>query len=123
MTGSNEVEWSAKEVLIPDFRLPSTQERDLGPREFKHRRNLILIFLHNAECVPCQTLLKRLAASYPDVQTLSGEMLVIVGGEKGNALDLHHKMQLRFPILFDAEDRVAEVCLGAERIEASSLSC
>lgn len=114
MTDPKEVEWMTKEVFIPSFQLPSTEGCNLGPREFKQRQNLILVFLHGAECIPSRTLLKDLTHEYPKFQTLDAELLVIVGGEERAANDLHDQMELFFPLLLDPQDGVAALCLCAE---------
>jgi peroxiredoxin len=105
-----------KEIFIPDFRLPSTQEHNVSPSNFKHRMNLILVFLHSALCVPCTTLLKTMVQRYRDVRALKAEIVAIVGGQKEAAVDLHAKMQLPFPLLFDPENWGTTLCLGAESI-------
>lgn len=114
MTKPDEARLTNKDVLTPHFRLPSTEGYDLGPGDFKHRRNLMVVFLHKAECIPCRALLKTLSGQYPRFQALEAEILAIIGGEKKVAKALHSQMQIPFPFLFDAEDRMAALCLGAE---------
>ncbi|HIC95105.1 TPA: hypothetical protein EYP12_00585 [Candidatus Bipolaricaulota bacterium] len=100
--------------LISGFRLPSTEGRLLGPWEFKHRRNLVLLFLREADS--SQRLLQALARRYLNLQALHAAVLVIVGGDEEGARDLHRRfrLELPFPFLLDPEDRVAPLCLGAE---------
>lgn len=107
-----ELQQIPKGALIPAFRLPSTEGRNLGPREFKQRNNLILAFLHEGGCGSCRTLLTTLAQSYQHFQGLNTEILAIVGGDKKIAEDLHCQMRLPFPFLFDPAERTAALCLG-----------
>jgi peroxiredoxin len=106
--------WEGEDLLIPAFQLPSTEGRPLGPREFRHRRNLILLFLREASPPSSQGLLKTLARWYPKLKALQAEVLVVVPGEERAAWEVHRQLRLPFPFLFDPQDRVAPLCLGAE---------
>lgn len=104
----------SSDLLIPRFLLPSTSGRPLGPGEFKQRRNLVIAFLHQAQCPRCQEVLKALAERYAGLRAYDAEVLAIISGEEQAARELHEQLQLPFPVLFDPKDRAASLCLGTE---------
>jgi peroxiredoxin len=47
--------------MTPSFNLPAANRQGrLGPRDYKQRRNLVLIFFHADHCQACRELLRGL---------------------------------------------------------------
>lgn len=64
MTATDNSEWKTADVFLPGFQLPSTEGKSVGPKHFWQRINLLLAFLHEAQCKSCRGLLRPLKAEF-----------------------------------------------------------
>lgn len=91
--------------ILPDLLLPSSTGREISPRQYRQRNNLVLLFF-GADGVRCRALLADLGARYGEYRDLDTEVLAITGQPPGTAERLAHEMRLPFPVLSDPNHRL-----------------
>jgi peroxiredoxin len=95
--------------IIPAFSLTAANRQgQIGPWNYKQRRNLAIVFLHSAECQKCGELLRDMAANYGEYQRLETEALAIAPDEIDRLRRLARELALPFPILADDEGEVRD---------------
>ncbi|HEX5081533.1 MAG TPA: redoxin domain-containing protein [Blastocatellia bacterium] len=107
--------------IIPAFSLAAANRPErIGPWNYKQRRNLVIFFLHSAECQKCGGLLQEMAANYGEYQRLETEALAIAPDEIDRLSRLARELDLPFPVLVDDEGKVRDRYLkSAGRSEAA----
>jgi len=102
--------------IIPAFSLTAANRREqIGPWDYKQRRNLAIFFLHSAECHKCGELLREMAANYCEYQRLETEALAIAPDEIDRLRRLARELDLPFPVLADDEGKVRDRYLKSSR--------
>lgn len=95
--------------LIPAFRLmAANRPEEIGPWNYKQRRNLAIFFFHSAECQRCVDLLREMAANYNEYQRLETEALAIAPDGIDRLRRLAQELALPFPVLADDESKVRD---------------
>lgn len=89
--------------MLPLFQLPSSRRDLMGPLQFKSRRSLLLVFVHDGGCDLCRNLLLGLAEHYPDYQAEEAELLAVAPVQPAEAERLATDLNLPFPVLADAD--------------------
>lgn len=88
--------------LIPSFSLPAVNVTgNIGPRDYKQHKNLVLILFRELTCQPCLRLLREFAARYEEYRQLNAEILVIISSDLDQLNKLQDELKLPFPILSD----------------------
>ena len=107
MAGSKTIDRDRK---LPPLSLPSAPGGELRPVLVGGRQATVAVLLHEADCPACVEYLRQLAGVYPTLQEWDGQVVVVAGGVEG-ATELAGREDWPFPILADAEYRLA-VALG-----------
>jgi peroxiredoxin len=95
--------------LLPLFRLGTVNRAEqLGPGDYKQRRNLALIFFGSTECQACRKLLREIAAHYGEYQQLEAEVLAVSADESTRVRRLAQELALPFPVLADSDGSVTD---------------
>ncbi len=98
--------------IVPSFRLAAANRQgQLGPWDYKQRRNLVLIFFRSAECRKCRRLLREIAAHYDEYQRMEAEVLAISADEVGHLRRLARELALPFPVLVDSSGKASDLYL------------
>ena len=98
--------------LIPNFRLSVVNRNgQVGPWDYKQRRNLVLIFFRRVECLKCKQLLREISEHYGQYQQKEAEVLAISTDEIGRLRQLAQDLALPFPLLSDSDRRVTNLYL------------
>jgi peroxiredoxin Q/BCP len=103
---------SAKELKVgdaaPDFRLPSTEGREIALKEFRGKKNVVLYFYPKDDTPGCT----KEACSFRDEQTKFDKKDAVILGVSFDGLESHKKFagkyKLPFPLLSDADKKIAE---------------
>jgi peroxiredoxin Q/BCP len=103
---------SAKELKVgdaaPDFRLPSTEGREIALKEFRGKKNVVLYFYPKDDTPGCT----KEACSFRDEQTKFDKKDAVILGVSFDDLESHKKFagkyKLPFPLLSDADKKIAE---------------
>lgn len=110
-TGAQTVKLSVGQ-LVPSFRLAAAnRQRQLGPWDYKQHRNLVLFFLHSAECRKCRQLLREIAAHYSEYRRMEAEVLAISADEIDHLRQMAQELALPFPVLVDSDGRATDLYL------------
>jgi len=92
----------------PDFRLPSTEGREIALKEFRGKKNVVLYFYPKDDTPGCT----KEACSFRDERPKFGKKDAVILGVSFDDLESHKKFagkyKLPFPLLSDADKKVAE---------------
>ena len=92
----------------PDFRLPSTDGREISLKEFRGKKNVVLYFYPKDDTPGCT----REACSFRDERSKFDKKEAVVLGVSFDDLESHKKFSgkyhLPFPLLSDTDKKVAE---------------
>jgi peroxiredoxin Q/BCP len=102
---------AAKELNVgdaaPDFRLPSTEGRDISLKEFRGKKNVVLYFYPKDDTPGCT----KEACSFRDERPKFDKKEAVILGVSFDDLESHKKFagkfKLPFPLLSDADKKVA----------------
>jgi peroxiredoxin len=92
--------------MLPSFELPNSMGGLTGPRRYKGRRPLVIIFLHGGTCAYCRDLLSGVTQRYPDYLAEESEVLAIVPLSLVDDAFIAYGQGLPFPIMADAQGAV-----------------
>ncbi len=92
--------------MLPSFDLPSSKGGTTGPRQFKSKRNLLLVFVHDGGCNLCRDLLLNVAEHYEAYREEEAEVLAVATMPESGVADLARALDLPFPLLADADGAV-----------------
>lgn len=103
---------AVKELKIgdpaPDFRLPSTEGRDIALKEFRGKKNVVLYFYPKDDTPGCT----KEACSFRDERPRFDQKDAVILGVSFDDLESHKKFagkyKLPFPLLSDADKKLAE---------------
>jgi peroxiredoxin len=100
----------------PPFRLPSAQGSEIGPEDYRGRKNVIVWFTKGMGCPFCRAQMSQLARGYADFQKLDAEILEVSVSSPKRARLYAQKFRIPFPYLCDPDFRVRREW-GLERRE------
>jgi peroxiredoxin len=92
--------------VAPSFRLPSGQGPEMGPEDYRGRRNVIVWFTKGMGCAFCRQHMSQLLRGYPAFQALNTEILEVTTTPLERARLYASKFTIPFPYLCDADHRV-----------------
>jgi peroxiredoxin len=92
--------------VAPSFRLPSGQGPEVGPGDYRGRRNVVVWFTKGMGCAFCRQHMTQLLRGYPTFQALSGEILEVTPTPPDRARLYASKFNIPFPYLCDPDYRV-----------------
>jgi peroxiredoxin len=92
--------------VAPSFRLPSGQGPEIGPEDYRGRRNLIVWFTKGMGCPFCRQHMTQLVRGYPTVQALNAEILEVSTTPPERGRLYVSKFNIPFPYLCDPDYRV-----------------
>ncbi|HET6465483.1 MAG TPA: thioredoxin-dependent thiol peroxidase [Nitrospiria bacterium] len=103
---------AAKELKVgdaaPDFRLPSSEGREIALKEFRGKKNVVLYFYPKDDTPGCT----KEACSFRDERPKFDKKDAVILGVSFDDLESHKKFagkyKLPFPLLSDADKKVAE---------------
>jgi len=91
----------------PDFKLPSTEGRDISMKEFRGKKNVVLYFYPKDDTPGCTTE----ACSFRDERSKFDKKDAVILGVSFDDLESHKKFagkfRLPFPLLSDMDKKVA----------------
>jgi len=90
----------------PSFRLPSGQGTEIGPEDYRNKKNLIVWFTKGFACPFCRQQMTQLVRGYPQFQRHDAEVLEIAITTPPRARVYLQKFQLPFPYLCDPDYKV-----------------
>jgi len=96
----------------PEFTLPSGDGRRISLRDFRQRRNLVLLLLHEPSCRACQAALREFASRLSDYRAAEAEIVAIVPGPVDRARQLAGSIGSPFPVLADETGEVFQRYTG-----------
>ena len=85
----------------PSFRLPSGQGPEVGPGDYRGRRNLIVWFTKGMGCAFCRQHMTQLLRGYPTFQSLDAEILEVTPTPLDRGRLYASKFNLPWPYLCD----------------------
>ena len=98
----------AQGTAMRPFTLPS-HRGEVRTRDFKQRRNLVLVFQH-PDCPICDATLQALAERYPEYRDLDAEVIAVRPAEPAPELD----ERLPFPVAWDEHGDVFDAYAGRD---------
>ena len=90
----------------PSFRLPSGQGTEIGPEDYRNKKNLIVWFTKGFACPFCRQQMTQLARGHAKFQSLDTEVLEVAITTPPRARVYLQKFQLPFPYLCDPDYKV-----------------
>jgi peroxiredoxin len=93
--------------IIPDFNLVASDGKRYNPGLYRHKKNLVLVFVQVVQCASCYMLLSVVKRDYQEIRALNSEVLFIISGNHQTVKDLQHQWMVPFPLLADPDDHVA----------------
>jgi peroxiredoxin len=98
--------------IVPSFTLPSTTGGEVGVRDFRQRRNLVILYMNLGGCDGCLDLLREFADNYHTYRDLETEILVVLPYSLAEIKSRLEGVDVPFPVLSDEGGRVAQQYLG-----------
>ena len=89
--------------VIPTFTLPDTAGAPVRRTAYRDKKNLVLVFLPDAEDDGARAYLRALAQGYESLRAETGEVLAILRGGRSALADAQRELALPFPLLHDAD--------------------
>ena len=87
--------------VAPSFRLPSGQGPEIGPEDYRGRRNVIVWFTKGMACAFCRQHMSQLVRGYPRLQELNAELLEVTLSTPERARFYVENFKIPFPYLCD----------------------
>jgi peroxiredoxin len=92
--------------VVPAFTLPDTTRVPVRRTAYRDKKNLILLFLPNADDDGARAYLRALADSYEAIRAETGEVLAILRGDPSAIAEAKRELNLPFPLLADTAGTV-----------------
>jgi putative peptide zinc metalloprotease protein len=92
--------------VAPSFRLPSGQGPEIGPDDYRGRRNVVVWFTKGMGCPFCRQHMTQIVRGYPSFQALNAEVLEVTSTPPERGRLYVGKFNIPFPYLCDPEYRV-----------------
>ncbi len=102
------------EKVVPDFILPAVSGKQVSPREFKQRANLVIVYLDLDRCGKCVDYLRELADNYHVYRELETEIIAVSPQSISDLQSKTGTMGLPFPVLSDEQGQVRRVYLESQ---------
>lgn len=97
---------------MPDFSLSAANRADqLGPSDYKQRRNLVLIFFGSAKSQELARLLRQITEHHREYEQHEAEVLAISTDKPDRLRQLAQDLAVPFPVLSDEDGRVTDLYL------------
>lgn len=110
------------EKVVPDFILPSLDGKQVSPRNYRQRSNLVLCYLDLDRCADCTGFLKEMADNYHVYVELETEILVVAPQSISDLQGRLGSMGLPFPVMSDEGGDVGRVYLDG-RFQEKPVGC
>ena len=91
--------------FVPNVSLPTAAKGTPIPLRSRRHAATILVRVHSADCRACQEYLNELAHALEDLAVWGGRVLVLVTGDKNEAMRFETENELPFAVLLDPEGR------------------
>jgi peroxiredoxin len=91
---------------VPDFRLPSNKEGNIGLGDYLGKSNLYLFFIREYNWMQCRYHAGQLGQLYPQFKALNCEVLLVLGDSIKRAGHYAQILHLNYPVLADPERKV-----------------
>jgi|KBSSwiStaDraftv2_1062776.scaffolds.fasta_scaffold168740_3 peroxiredoxin len=91
---------------VPGFRLPSGQGPEIGPEDYRGRRNVVVWFTKGMGCPFCRRHMGQLVQGYPSFSALNAEILEVTPTPPERARFYVSNYRIPFPYLCDPQYRV-----------------
>ncbi len=91
--------------MAPDFTLAGSNG-EISLSDYRGKQHVVLYFMREFSCSFCQKHVAQLKQLYSTLQAHNAEVLVIGGGSLAEAERLATRLQVRFPVLADADREV-----------------
>lgn len=101
--------------MVPVFQLTTTSGQVIRLRDYRHRRNLVIVLLADPACGPCRALLQQMAAEYREYRSLNTEILAILEAPPDASRQMAAELKLPFPVLVDEARQVLARYLPGRR--------
>ncbi|MBC7131220.1 peroxiredoxin family protein, partial [Candidatus Bathyarchaeota archaeon] len=100
----------------PAIRLPSNKGT-IDTWNFKHRKNLVVIFHHGKDCQYCRAKLQEIAKAYDKIKQLEAEVIAISFDTMQTIQEYASADNIPFPLLSDVNRQVYSkfTCLDSSR--------
>lgn len=89
--------------VVPNLKLPSTEDKDIQINDYKQKKNLVLFFYNGGQCFNCLERLRSFAANYKFYSELNTEILGISSDELSESKLIKDEYRLPFPLLSDSD--------------------
>jgi peroxiredoxin len=111
-----EIEARSLEIdkVVPDFILPAVGGKQVGPRDFKQRANLVIVYLDLDRCGRCADYLRELADNYHVYRELETDIIAVSPQPVADLQSRIGAMGLPFPVLSDEQGQMGQVYLGGQ---------
>ncbi len=86
---------------MPWFELASTQDKILSIWDYKHKKNLVILFFRSSDCQSSREYLLELNAGYKDFTDSKTEIIAITSDSLENLKKLASELGIMFPMLSD----------------------
>jgi peroxiredoxin len=93
--------------MAPEFSLPNALGRTIALRSLRDRGPVVVSFYRGRWCVYCNTALRALQRSLPEIEELGGSLCAISPQTPDNSLTMREKAEIGFEVLSDAGNAVA----------------
>ncbi len=100
------------EKVVPDFILPAVGGKQVSPRDYKQRANLVIAYLDLDRCGKCVDYLRELADNYHVYRELETEVIAVSPQPISDLQSRIGTMGLPFSVLSDEQGQVGRVYLG-----------
>jgi peroxiredoxin len=91
---------------VPAFRLPTGQGPEIGPEDYRGRRNIVVWFTKGMGCPFCRRHMSQLVEGYPSFSALNAEILEVTPTPPERARFYVRNYRIPFPYLCDPQRRV-----------------
>ncbi len=102
------------EQVIPDFILPSLSGKQVSPRDYKQKSNLVILYLNLQQCEGCVDYLKEFADNYHVYRELETEIIAVCPQPISELQSKLGSMGFPFPVLSDETCEVGQTYLGGQ---------
>lgn len=93
--------------MVGPFTLPAADGQQIRFRDYRQRRNLVVIFHHGRSCAACRRLLQHVAAHHSQFQAQQATVLAIGPDQGARAQELIGELHEAMPVLIDPTGRTA----------------
>ncbi len=89
--------------MVPDFHLPATNDKTISIGQYKQRKNIVLFFMGNKDCEPCQEKLREFKEYHNRLEHLTAVLYAISPEPIEKLKGLKAKLELPYELLSDSK--------------------